>query len=831
MRGKNLARSLIVIMLSLVYLTASLSARQAQKPESATTFEKSVQPFLSANCYMCHNSKLKSGELNLEAYKTADSIVKDRVTWEHVLQKVQSGEMPPKGMPRPDEAEMKAFMSGIEEELERADRLAKPDPGRVTARRLNRAEYNNTVRDLLGVNFRPADDFPQDDSGYGFDNIGDVLSLSPVLMEKYLTAAEKIARTALFGPEAMKPTLVRHRPQGRKIVPATTPLTEYDITGLSLPNAVHVTHRFPVEGEYVIRVFLGGVRPAGSEPLQLGLWVDGKQVQALDFDPEGIASFSDDRQDFGGMTREFRTKITAGDHWVAASILRLYEGLPPGYNGPNPSKRPPPTLPEFKPRPGDMPERTAERRKRFEAQRAEKVAVNEARISSLEVGGPYEQVKGPSVESLKNIYTCGHLDGRHQPACTRKIVANMARRAYRRPVTSQEIERLLSLASTAQQRGDSFEEGLALTLQALLVSPHFLFRIERDQKATGTATAHAISQHELAARLSYFLWSSMPDEESIDLADRQMLRKPDVLAAQVRRMLKDSKSSALVENFGGQWLELRRLESIKPDRERFPEFDEYLRMLMRHETERFFESVVREDRSILDFIDGNYTFLNERLAQFYKVPGIKGPEFRRVDLTGNPHRSGVLTQASVLTVSSYATRTSPVLRGKWILENILNAPPPPAPPGVPNLNEAAVGESASLRQQMEQHRKNPTCASCHVRMDPLGFGLENYDAIGAWRNEDGKFAIDASGLLPDGRSFNGSHELKAILKTDRDAFARGLTEKLLTYALGRGLESYDRRTVKEIAGDLSANNYRFSSLVLEITNSLPFQMRRGEGVK
>lgn len=838
MKGKSLARSLIVIMLLLVYVTASLSARQGQKSESptqktesVTTFEKSILPFLSTNCYMCHNSKLNSGELNLEAHKTADSIVKDRVTWEHVLQKVQSGEMPPKGMPRPAEAEMKAFMSGIESEFERADRLAKPDPGRVTARRLNRAEYNNTVRDLLGVNFRPADDFPQDDSGYGFDNIGDVLSLSPVLMEKYLAAAEKIARTALFGPEVMKPTLLRHRPQGRKIIPIITPLMEYDLTGLSLPNAVHVTHRFPVDGEYVIRVFLGGVRPAGSEPLQLGLWVDGKQVQALDFDSEGIASFSDDRQDFGGMTREFRTKITAGDHWVAASILRLYEGLPPSYNGPNPSKRPPPTLPEFKPRSGDTPERTAERRKRFEAQRAEKVAANEARISSLEVGGPYEQVKGPSVESLKNIYTCGHLDGRHQPACARKIVTNLARRAYRRPVTSQEIERLLGLASTVQQRGDSFEEGLALTLQAMLVSPHFLFRIERDQKATETETAHAISQHELAARLSYFLWSSMPDDELMSLADRQMLRKPDVLAAQVRRMLKDSKSSALVENFGGQWLELRRLESIKPDRERFPEFDEYLRMLMRLETERFFESVVREDRSILDFIDGNYTFLNERLAQFYKIPNVSGPELRRVDLTGNPHRSGVLTQASVLTVSSYATRTSPVLRGKWILENILNAPPPPPPPGVPNLDEAAVGESASLRQQLEQHRQNPTCASCHVRMDPLGFGLENYDAIGAWRNEDGKFAIDASGLLPDGRSFKGSHELKAILKTDRDAFARGLTEKLLTYALGRGLESYDRRTVKEIAVKLSADDYRFSSLVLEIANSLPFQMRRGDEAK
>ena len=831
MRGKNLARSLIVVVFAAMYLVASLSIGRAQKPESADTFEKTVQPFVSKNCYMCHNPQTKSGGLDLESYKTAASIVKDRSTWEHVIQKVLSGEMPPKGMPRPSEAEVKAFVSLVEAEFERADKLAKPDPGRVTARRLNRDEYNNTIRDLLGVDLRPADDFPQDDSGYGFDNIGDVLSLSPVLMEKYMVAAENVARTALFGPETLKPTLVRHRPPGRRIEPGFTPLSDYDLSGLSLPNAIHVMHRFPVDGEYVIRVFLGGVRPASSEPLQLGLWVDNKQVQTLSFDPEGVASFSDDRQDFGGMTQEFRAKMTAGDHRVAVSVLRLYEGLPPSYGGLNPSKRPAPQLPEFKPRPNDTPERTAERRKRFEAQRAEKVPINEARIGSLEVGGPYEQAKGPSVEKLKKVYTCGHLDGHHQSKCARKIVSDLARRAYRRPATTPEVERLLSLVSTVQGQGDSFEEGLALAMQAMLVSPHFLFRIEGDQKAADASAAQPISEHELASRLSYFLWSSMPDEELMSLADRRQLRKPAILAAQVRRMLKDSKSGALVENFGGQWLELRRLESVKPDRERFPEYDEYLRLLMRDETEKFVDSIVREDRSILDFIDGNYSFINERLAQFYKIPNVKGPEFRRVELTGNTQRSGVLTQASVLTVSSYATRTSPVLRGKWILENILNAPPPPPPPGVPNLDEAAVGASASLRQQLEEHRKNTTCASCHSRMDPLGFGLENYDAIGGYRTQDGKFPVDSSGSLPDGRSFKGSHELKAILRNDRGAFAEGLTEKLLTYSLGRGLEHYDKRTVKEIARRLPENNYKFSGLVLEIVNSLPFQMRRGELAK
>jgi hypothetical protein len=816
----------LIILATLIGLALLRPVSEAQSSQSKVTFDKSVQPFLAKYCYMCHNPKVKSGELDLKSYQSAASLLSDRDTWEHVVQKMRSGEMPPPGMPRPDKAELEGVTRWIEGEFARAERLAKPDPGRVTARRLNRAEYNNTVRDLLGVDFRPADDFPQDDSGYGFDNIGDVLSLSPVLMEKYLTAAEKVARTAIFGFEPLKPTLVRLRSRGQSISSSDKPLFDYDLTGLSLPNAIHVTHRFPVEGEYNIRAFLGGVRPQGSEPLQLCLWIDGKQVQVINFDPDGVASFSDDRQDFGGMTQDFRAKVTAGEHWLAVSILRMYEGLPAKFGGPNPSKRPAPPPPEFKPPRNLPPERIEEFRKRFEARRAEKIPVNEARVSSLEVGGPYTQAKGPSPESLKNIYACGHLDGSHLTGCDRKIVSSLARRAFRRPVTPEEVSRFVSLISMAQKRGDSFEEGLCLSLQAMMVSPHFLFRIEKDAAVAGAENAHPISQHELASRLSYFLWSSLPDEELMRRADQGVLRKPAVLTAQVRRMLKDPKSRALVENFGGQWLELRKLESVKPDQKLFPEFGEYMRMSMRRETELFFESIVREDRSILDFLAGNFTFLNEQLARFYKIPGIQGPEFRRVALTGDTVRGGILTQASVLTVSSYATRTSPVLRGKWILENLLNAPPPPPPPDVPNLDEAKVASSASLRLQLEEHRKNVTCASCHARMDPLGFGLENFDAIGAWRAQDGKQPIDASGTLPDGRSFTGAKELKAILQDDRNAFAECLTEKLLTYALGRGLERYDKPTVKKISSRLANSNYRFSSLVLEIVNSMPFQMRR-----
>jgi uncharacterized protein DUF1592/uncharacterized protein DUF1588/uncharacterized protein DUF1587/uncharacterized protein DUF1595/uncharacterized protein DUF1585/cytochrome c len=813
----------------LLWFAFGPSRWRAQGAQSPTEFDRSVQPFFARTCYMCHNAELKSGGLNLETLQTASSISQSRETWERVLRKLRAGEMPPKSLPRPNPEELKTVTSWIEGEFARADRVVKPNPGRVTVRRLNRAEYDNTVRDLLGVDLRPADSFPQDDSGYGFDNIGDVLSLSPVLMEKYLSAAERVARAAVFGPEQMKPTMVKLRSSGQRIIPSLTPLFDYDSTGLTLPSAIHVTYRFPVDGEYILRVFLGGSRPLGSEPFSIALWIDGQQRQSIDLDPTKTAAFDEgEKQDLGGKVQEFRTKVTGGEHWVAASILRLYEGLPARYQGPNPSRIPPLPPPQFKPRASLPPEQIAEARKRFDERivAIEKAPVNDTRLGSLEIGGPYNQPKGPSDESLKKIYTCGHVNGHHQARCAVKIVSDLARRAFRRPVSPQEIDKLISLVSLAQKQGDSFEEGVCQSLQAMLVSPHFLFRIEQSRSSTATEDSHAISDHEFASRLSYFLWSSMPDDELMRLADQRSLRRPGVLEGQIRRMLKDPRAHALVENFGGQWLELRKLESVKPDRRRFPDFDEYLRMSMRRETELFFENIVKMDRSILDFIDADYTFVNERLANLYKIPNVRGPEFRKVVLAGDTQRGGVLTQAGILTVSSYATRTSPVLRGKWILEKILNAPPPTPPPDVPNLDESRIGSAASLRQQLEAHRQNATCASCHARMDPLGFGLENFDAIGAWRTQDGKFPIDASGMLPDGRTFKGPVQLKAILKEDRSAFAEGVTENLLIYALGRGLESYDRPTVKQIVGRLAAGNYRFSTLVIEIAGSLPFQSSR-----
>jgi hypothetical protein len=736
----------------------------------SSSFEKTVQPFLKSNCLLCHNAKLKVGGLSLDGYANARTALENRELWEKVIQKLRTGQMPPKGRPAPAPEQVAKVTHWFELEFARMDRSLKPDPGRVTARRLNRVEYNNTVRDLTGVDFKPAADFPPDDSGYGFDNIGDVLSLSPVLMEKYLAAAEKIARQAIVADPPPKPT--REKIEHTPVAPEESPARD-----------LARKHQFPVEGDYVVRGAVGGRRDA----LIITLWLDGRQIETAP------VTTVDEAPRFG----EARVHVTAGEHELKATIAHdnSRDDAPPD---PDEEKR---KDKNKKPR--------------------------DPYVDRFEITGPYNPHDRPPTESHKRIFICGHANGQHRPECARLIVAALARRAYRRPVESDEVDGLSRFVTMAQQRGDSFEQGVRVALEAVLVSPHFLFRIENDRNPNNPAASHRVDDYELASRLSYFLWSTMPDEELFSLAGERKLHKSEVLTAQVRRMLMDAKSSALVDNFAGQWLELRNLDSFKPDPERFPEFDEDLRNAMRRETRLFFEAVIHEDRSILDFIDGRYTFLNERLAKYYGIPGVTGKDFRRVALSGE-QRSGVLTQASVLMVSSYPTRTSPVLRGKWILENFLNDAPPPPPPGVPNLNEAAIGTAASQRQQLEQHRANPACAVCHRRMDPLGLGLENYDAVGRWRTKDGNFDIDATGTLPGGRTFRSPAELKEILQSDRDAFAHCLTEKMLTYALGRGLERYDRPAVNLICQRLAASDYRFSRLVLGIVQSLPFEMRHGE---
>ena len=944
-------RNALLAVFLLIGLGTLIAVGQSARPQPAAakptvSFESAVEPFLAKNCYGCHNEKLSSGRLNLTQFKTKAAMDADPDRWELVLKRLKAGEMPPQPMPRPNEAELHTVTTWIEGELDRVS-LAKPDPGRVTARRLNRAEYNYTVKDLLGVDYRPADDFPQDDTGYGFDTIGDVLSLSTVQMEKYLSAAESVARTAVYGPQNAKPAMARYQPLGRRrpgdfddLFFNTHPwlsVTNYDETGLSMPNSFHVMHFFPVTGDYVIRATPdNGSRPPGSEALEMAAFVDGKVVGTTSIDGQ-----------LEGKTQEFHARIAEGEHWIAVGFPRQFEGLPVLYGAKNPSKRPapvggrrgglngapggggggrgvpngapgaaaPPGAPAgARPNPANpvtAPVTTASANTPPAAGRGPAAAApvtltgappgdpgltgppgagrggaggapgrggrgganagaaanddsvssvfftppgappgtrlarpDNMGIQSLEIGGPANPDVHPSAESKKAIFVCDI----HAAGCTRTIIGNLARRAYRRPITPQEADELVAQMTRVKQRGDSPEEQLVVGIEAILVSPNFLFRIEKDHAAKTVAPAaalaakpsaattptlsdsHYLNDYELASRLSYFLWSSMPDDDLLRAAERGALRRPEVMEAQVRRMLQDPKVSRLVENFGGQWLQFRGLESHTPDFYLYPAFDNYLRISMVEETQLFFENLIKQDRNILEFLDADYTFVNEYLGQYYGLHDVKGPEFRKVSLVDTPRR-GILGQASMLTMSSYGNRTSVVLRGKWVLENLLNAPPPPPPPNVPDLEQTKIGADATLRQRMEAHRDNPVCASCHSKMDPIGFGLENFDAIGNWREKDGKSPIDASGKLPDGRTFNGPVELAKMLRSQSDAFAECMAEKMMTYALGRGLEAYDRPALKKIIAGVNAGQYKFSSLALEITKSMPFQMRKGEPTK
>ena len=619
------------------------------------------------------------------------------------------------------------------------------DPGRVTARRLNRVEYDNTIRDLLGVTMRPAAEFPTDDSGYGFDNIGDVLSLSPLLMEKLMSAARRISQAAVYG-ESYPPEpslLVKIKPKRSQ---DDSP-TSGDIFPYSMRGALYGTYHFPVDGQYEFRWRYANLRgpevpdqPAGAArgrrrkgggagrgaltpeqrkaldernrlgapPVQMVFAIDGKQM--LTAVVEGSTDYNYAR----GET-VVRVPVTAGDHFLRASFPELANLDDPRTHINRDG-----------------------RRKIF--------------IDYMDIVGPYQPSHAPA-QSYGRIFICGHAPGRHNAQCARRVVENLARRAYRRPPSERELEPLLKLVALAQKQGDSLEEGVRVSLQAMLMSPNFLFRIERDP--VGAAGAYRLNDHELASRLSYFLWSSMPDDELLRAADRGTLRQPGMLEAQVRRMLDDPKASALADNFAAQWLNLRLLDRKKPDAERFPTVDDELLDAMRRETLMFVTAVIREDRSILEFIDGRFTFLNGPLARHYGIKGIDGEEFQRVSLQTDGERGGIVTQGSILTLSSYATRTSPVLRGKWVLENLLGTPLPPPPAEVPPLEEANLGTAASVRQRLEQHRANPACAACHDQMDPLGFSLENYDAAGRWRTRDGNFDVDSVGTLPDGKTIAG----------------------------------------------------------------------------
>lgn len=751
---------------------AAKTVKSSAGPQNG--FAHLVAPLVQKYCASCHSTAAPTAGVSLTKYRNSASLIKDRDLWDRVAASLRSGHMPPKGVPGPSEGERTRVVAWIESTLSRASCYIK-DPGRVTVRRLNRAEYNNTVRDLLGVNLRPADEFPSDDVGYGFDNIGDVLSTSPLLLEKYLAAAEKIAAVAIVVQD--------NRPKGVKFEAAHLPGggEPFGQSGrvLTSAGALNVDYTFPTAGDYLVRVRAAG-HQAGPEPVKMAVLLNGKEVGTLSVGAVEAAP------------RNYALNLAVpqpGKGQVSLAFANPYHNP----DDPNPKNRDRNLIVEY-----------------------------------VEIVSPPRPRSSPLPESHRRILFVTPNATNHKE-CARKIVRGVAGRAFRRPVTDGEVERLARYVEMAEEQGDSFERGIQLALQAILVSPHFLFRVELDKDPNNPKSARLLGDYELASRLSYFLWSSMPDDTLFTLAREGRLKNKSVLVEQARRMLKDPKARALAENFAGQWLQLRNLSNMAPDTGRFPTFNEELRAAMRTETEMFFESIVQEDRSILEFIDAPYTFLNERLAKHYGLQGVSGESFRRVQLADN-RRGGLLTQASILTVTSNPTRTSPVKRGKWILEQILGTPPPPPPPNVPDLPDNKGGPlSGTLRQRMEQHRKDPNCASCHTRMDALGFGFENYDAVGAWRTQDGDAQIDPSGVLPDGKRFQGPAELKSVLKTQKSLFVRNMADKLLTYALGRGTESYDRCVIDTVASAVVKQNYRFSSLVTEIVTSDPFRQRRGDG--
>jgi len=748
-----------------------LNAAGGQTPAAARPAMPAHRAVLDRFCVTCHNARLRTAGLLLDQ-ADVDHPEADAATWEKVLHKLRAREMPPAGVLRPDDATYDALAGYLETALDAAA-AAHPNPGRPGAYRLNRVQYANSVRDLLGLEIDAASLLPADDSGYGFDNIGDVLTVSPVLLEKYLSAAAAISRLAV-GDRSLAPTSTDYS------VPPATVQTERDSHDLPIGSrgglAVH--HHFPLDAEYVVKVRLQRGKDATtivgmSEEHQLDVRLDGRRIRQ--FTVGGPGPVSDD-------ALEVRVPVTAGSHLVAATFVRD-------------TVKPEGVL------------NTAGDQAFFEG------------VGSVSIAGPYGTTGPGDTASRRKIFVCRPHGREDEDACATTIVTALARRAYRRPIAKEEVPSLLVPYRSGREQG-GFENGIRLALQRMLVSPDFLFRVEVDPPGVAAGSAYRISDVEIASRLSFFLWSSGPDDELLRLAERNQLRDRAALERQVARMLADARASTLVSNFVGQWLYLRNIEAVLPDPSAFPDFDENLRKALATETDLFFESMVRENRSLLDLLRADYTFLNERLARHYGIAGIHGTDFRRVTLTDEA-RKGLLGKGSILTVTSYPNRTSPTLRGKFILENLLGSPPPPPPPNVPSLKEDKDVSQLPMRQRMELHRTNPVCASCHARMDPLGFALENFDGLGRWRP-----GVDASGVLPDGTTIDGPVGLRNVLLDKKEQFVETATERLLTYALGRGVEPFDMPAVRRIVRDSAASDYRWSSLVAGIVTSVPFQMRR-----
>ena len=762
-------------------------ALKAQQPPPPTAPHRLL---VDQYCTSCHNNSQKTAELALDV-ASARPVAEDAETWEKVVRKLRARQMPPVGLPRPDETTYEESVSSLEDLLDSAA-AAQTNPGRTdTLRRLTRTEYQNAIRDLLALEMDLSSLLPRDESSQGFDNIT-VTDLSPALLESYVSAADKISRLAVGRPVTfLAVETIKKKPDLTQ---------EWHLAGLPLGTrgGTLFPHTFPVDGEYEIVVRLTRDRDEQVEGLrethQVELLLDRERVGLFDVVPPRHIG------DHSAVDKHLKARIpvTAGPHQLGVTF----------------PKKPWAVLEtDLKPY-----------QAHFNVYRHPRV---QPAVFEVSITGPYN-AKGPgNTPSRNRIFVCRPAAAGEDEGCVRSILTTLMRRAYRRPVTERDFESPLEFYRRGRSE-DGFEAGIEMALSSILVSPEFLFRVERDPAGISPNTAYPISDLELASRLSFFLWSSIPDDELLDVAIQGDLRKPEVLEQQVGQMLADRRSHTLLTNFAAQWLHLRNLESVTPNMRLFPSFDDNLRQAMRRETELLLESVIREDRSVLDLLTSDYTFLNERLAKHYGIPHVYGSWFRRVKLEDDSKRGGLLRHGSILTVTSYNTRTSPVIRGHWVLENFLGVPPPPAPAVVPPLEEKTIDGSLSVKDRLIEHRSNPACSGCHSLMDPLGFSLENYDAVGQWRKSENEQPIDASGNFPGGARFDGVSGLEKALLDRPEMFVGTLVEKLVTYSLGRVVESYDAPAVRKIVRDAHSEDFRFSSLILGIAKSKPFQMRRSQ---
>ena len=809
MISPNYASQCLCLILVLVFIAFTANSVK----ETTPGFSHEGTPFLKQYCFGCHAGDEPAAELALDSFTDNLSLVENREVWDRVLDMLTTGYMPPSDSDQPTSEASEAFVAYIESIFEQADRTAKPDPGRITVRRLNKVEYKNTVRDLLGIDFDPTENFPADDVGYGFDNIGDVLTMSPLLMERYLEAAEAITTRVIF---AEPPPPSKRYQRGSRLHPHhdDVPDERFRIldptateTWESGPFTTGATYFRMFPDEEIIYKSTLYAETESETPVEVALFIQGEEFEEVS-SPDELARLVGIDPTLDNKIKILKTfEITARDSEKTQTIEVLVTGIPHIQHAGIAMVKPADGVPNAK-----------------------------LQIRTLWAEGPLDT--RPDTQ-LKILACTPDIPQAEQ---TREVLTRLLRGGYRRPPTENEVEQLAQFVASLQADGAKWEAGIQAAIKVILCSPKFLFRLELDDRPQ-SPEPYPIDEFQLASRLSYFLWSSMPDDELFELAETNQLT-PN-LEAQVKRMLADPKATELARDFGSQWLQIQRLATVSPDRERFPTFGRRLRAAMLKETEFFLESIFREDRSVLDLLDADYTFLNQELANHYGITDTQGnwmgqkktvlggeaikgnDKFRRVALQG-ASRGGILTHASVLTVTSNPTRTSPVNRGRWVLEQILGSPPPPPPPDVPELeedHEAITG--TTLRERLEQHREDPACANCHAKMDPIGFALENYNAIGAYRTKDGELEIDATAELPDGTSFNGIADLKQILKDKKQQFVRCLVEKMLTYALGRGLEYYDRPTVDRIVTQLESEGYRSSVLITEIVKSDPFRLRRG----